>query len=380
MGRLSYNFDLLIKSYQLGLQDLVCAHKREHWRGTRSEALNDSIRKLLPIARQIEIDVEFFNRLLLVRAKMGGAAASAPALHPDYNWCEATHQLAGESIGEALETLDELLATSTRVLGELNRVMRRESESAAARPVPVPGAGHEASFLGAQWERLRPEAIDQMKPASPRAVVDETEVLLTDGTITARFNRHMVETMGLVSAVAEPKKKAAPPAGGAAVPDAEVRALKARLEAELAEVAAMKSDFAEREKTFRAREARQLEAERVSAERRKRELLEIEEARRGLVALEERALVTARRAEEERAQAMEQVEQFRAELVARESFLEEGEQRLMNKGQEQLERLAEMEQKEDELAAIRRELNEMRREMGLPLVGLRTQAFDEFSE
>ena len=85
-------------------------------------------------------------------------------------------------------------------------------------------------------------------------------------------------------------------------------------------------------------------------------------------------------ADEKRAEELVKLEELKAELAARGAFIEESEQRLLEKGQEQLEHMAELEQKDAELMATKRELNAMRKEMGIPMIPLRAKPVNEFEE
>jgi DNA repair exonuclease SbcCD ATPase subunit len=120
--------------------------------------------------------------------------------------------------------------------------------------------------------------------------------------------------------------------------------------------------------------------EQAFAEKCKREQAALDETRAQLAELEAGILTKDREAEERRAEQRAQMEEAKAELAARSVFMDESEQRLIAKGQEQLELLAELEQKAEDLLATKRELNGMRKEMGLPMIPLRAKPVDEFDE
>jgi DNA repair exonuclease SbcCD ATPase subunit len=162
--------------------------------------------------------------------------------------------------------------------------------------------------------------------------------------------------------------------------DAELRTLKTKLQAELEEVAKLKAGLGARERTLRENEQQLRENEQLFADKCKRELAVLEEGKVKLAALEDEIVLKARQAQEKRAEDLVLIEETKAELAARSLFMDESEQRLLTKGQEQLESLAELEQKEEELLGTKRDLNAMRKEMGLPMIPLRAKPVDEFEE
>ncbi|HSI07025.1 MAG TPA: hypothetical protein VK985_00445 [Rariglobus sp.] len=380
-SRFSYSFELLIKSFHMGLQDLMAVFRRENDNGPRSQLLMDSIRKLLPIARQIEIDVEFFNRILVQQGKLKRAAGKV-AQHPEYSWCETVDQLGVLPLGDALETLRELLSASTGFLANLSQAIKREQflvEAKAAQFGKTAGAGQ--SFLQTWQEGLRSASLQQVNVDKLGAIITETESLLMDGEFTARFNRHMVQSITTAPAPSAPEK----PATTNTTPafpqnDSELRALKAKLQAELEEVAKTKAGLAARERTLKENEQKLRDHEHAFAEKCKREQAVLDEVKAKLVEMEESISIKDREAEEKRAEQMTQLEEKAAELAARSVFMDESELRLLEKGQEQLERLADMEQREEDLMTTKRELNAMRKEMGLPMIALRAKPVDEFEE
>lgn len=374
--RFSYQFELLIKSFQLGLQDITVQYKRENPSGAPSQLRKDSIRKLLPIARLIEIDVEFFNRIVACQARQKGRKAT---LHPEYSWCETTEQLALQSVETALGTLHELLAACAGFLTNLGQVINRER--LAAEEKNARGSQLPASYLKGWREGIRPMAALRVEEEKLAAIITETETMIMDGEFSARFNRHLVQTMAAGEVQAVPQKTAtAPPVAGAPQSDAELRALKAKLQAELEEAAKAKAGLAARERTLRDNEQALRDNEQRFAEKCQRELAALEAMKAGLTAREEEIVIKARQAAETQAEELARLEEMKAELAARSAFIEESEQRLLNKGQEQLEGLAELEQKEEELMTTKRELNAMRKEMGLPMIPLRAKPVDEFEE
>ena len=375
-SRFSYNFELLIKSFQMGLQDITVQYKRENPTGAPSQLRKDSIRKLQPIARQIEIDVEFFNRILTYQARQKGRKAT---LHPEYSWGETTEQLALQTVETALGTVHELLAACAGFLTNLGHVINREKQAAeekAARGLQPP-----ASYLKGWWEGIRPVAALRVEEEKLAAIITETETMIMDGEFSARFNRHMVETMPASEGQAAPEKPATTaPMSVSPQSDAELRALKARLQAELEETAKVKAGLAARERTLRDNEQALRDNEQRFAEKCQREQAALEAMKAGLAMREEEIVIKARQAAETQAEELARLEEMKAELAARSAFIEESEQRLLNKGQEQLEGLAELEQKEEELMTTKRELNAMRKEMGLPMIPLRAKPVDEFEE
>jgi len=318
----------------------------------------DSIRKLLPIARQIEIDVEFFNRILTYQARQKGRKAT---LHPEYSWCETTEQLALQSVETALGTLHELLAACAGFLANLGQVIKRERLAAEEKKrsrITVAGQ------LSEGWrEGIRPMAALRVEEEKLAAIITETETMIMDGEFSARFNRHMVETMPASEGQAAPEKPATtPPMAVAPQSDAELRALKAKLQSELEEVAKVRAGLVARERTLRDNEQALRDNEQRFAEKCQREQAALEATKAGLTAREEEIAHKARQAAESQAEELARLEEMKAELAARSAFIEESEQRLLNKGQEQLEGLAELEQKEEELMTTKRELNAMRKD------------------
>lgn len=379
--RFSYGFDMLIKSFHMGLQDVMAVFRRENANGGRSQLLMDSIQKLLPIARLIEIDVEFFNRVLVQQGKQKRATGGKVTLHPEYSWCETVEQLGTLPEKDALETLGELITANTGFLANLSQVIRREKFQAETK-VAQKGKTTESkpSFLKTWQEGLRPAALELVDMEKLGGIITETESLLMDGEFTVRFNRYMVKTI----VVAPPPVAAEKPASVTTAPfvqnDTELRALKTKLQAELEEVAKLKAGLASRERTLKEHEQKLRENEHAFTEKCKREQAVLEEAKATLVELEESISLRDREAEEKRAAQLAELEGKMAELAARSVFMDESELRLLEKGQEQLERLAELEQKEEDLMATKRELNAMRKEMGLPMIALRAKPVDEFEE
>lgn len=375
-ARFSYSFELLVKSFQMGLQDIVVQYKRANPAGGPSELQKDSIRKILPIARQIEIDVEFFNRILTQQARLKGRAKAS--LQPEYSWCETTEQLALQPADATLGTLNELLAACAGFLVNLSYTIKREqlaAEEKASREAPAP-----PSYLKAWWESIKPAAALRVEEDKLEALVSQTETLVMDGEFSARFNRHMVQTMTPSQVPAAPEKPSTTAPMAAVQSDAELRALKSKLQAELEEVAKVKAGLASRERTLRGNEQALRDNEQRFAEKCQREQAALEEAKVKLSGREEEIELKARQAAEKQAEDRAQLEEMKAELAARSVFIEESEQRLLTKGQEQLELLAELEQKEEELLNTKRELNTMRKEMGLPMIPLRAKPVDEFEE
>ena len=387
-SRFSYGFELLIKSFQMGLQDLMAVFRRENANGGRSQLLMDSIRKLLPIARQIEIDVEFFNRILVQQSRQKRVAAGKVTLHPEYSWCETVDQLGAMPAEEAQGTLRELISASTGFLANLSQVIKREQflvETKNAQQGRAAGTG--PSFLQTWQDGLKNVALQQVNVEKLGAIITETESFLMDGEFTARFNRHMAQPAAPAPAAptaAAPEKTEKSASSSTSAPflqnDAELRALKAKLQAELEEVAKIKAGLAARERTLKENEQKLKEHEHAFAEKCKREQAVLDEVKAKLVEMEESISIKDREAEEKRAAQMAEVEGKMAELAARSAFMDESELRLLEKGQEQLERLAEIEQKEEDLMATKRELNAMRKEMGLPMIALRAKPVDEFEE
>jgi len=377
-SRFSYSFEMLLKSFQMGLQDLMVVFKRENPAGTRTQLLLDSIRKLLPIARQVEIDVEFFNRILTHQAKQRRSAGKV-SLHPEYSWCETVDQLGVLTMAEALETLRELLSASTGFLANLSQVIKREQFLVETRAAQAGRSKTEAqaSFLQNWWDGIKPAAAQRVVDEKLEEIICETEALLMDGEFTARFNRSMAQSVARTPSVAPEKPATASPFPQS---DAELRTLKTKLQAELEEVAKLKAGLGARERTLRENEQQLRENEQLFADKCKRELAVLEEGKVKLVALEDEIVLKARQAQEKRAEDLVLIEETKAELAARSLFMDESEQRLLTKGQEQLESLAELEQKEEELLGTKRDLNAMRKEMGLPMIPLRAKPVDEFEE
>jgi len=371
-ARVSYNFELLIKSFQMGLLDLLTVLKREPQSLSRSPLFKDSIRKLLPISRQLEIDVEFFNRILTHRARQARGNAAEVALHADYSWCETTEQLGVQPADEALETLHELLAACSGFLANLGKAVRREQSIAEAKAARTntPLTGTKASFLKIWWVNIKPAAALEVDETKLEALIDETKVLLMDGELTARFNRQLIQSIHPGQTHAPSEKPATTPPFQT---DSELRALKTKLQAELEDMAKLKAGLTARERTLR-------DNEQQFSEKCKREQAALDEARRKLTALESEFALKARQADEMHAEELIKLEGLKAELAARSTFIEESEQRLLEKGQEQLEHLAELEQKDEELMTTKRELNAMRKEMGIPMIPLRAKPVNEFEE
>lgn len=381
-ARFSYDFDLLIKSFQMGLQDIVVQFKRENQPASQSALIRDSIRKLLPVARQIEIDVEFFNRILTHKARARGPSAKA-TLQSEYSWCETTEQLATQSVDEALGMLRELLAACAGFLPSVAQVVKREQLIVEEKATHSPHLRAKPSFLRIWWDGLKPAAALGVKEEKLEAIITETESLLMEGEFSARFNRHMVQTMTPSPPQAGPERPSAagsssssgttPPIAVAPQSDAEVRSLKAQLRAELEEAAKAKTELAARERALR-------DAEQAFADKCLRDRAALDETRLKLNAREEELALKARQWEERQTEELARVEEAKKAVADREVFIEESEQRLMQKGQEQIERWAELEQQEDELMNIKRDLNGMRKELGMPLIPLRAKVADEFNE
>src|SRR5690606_29807750 len=95
--------------------------------------------------------------------------------------------------------------------------------------------------------------------------------------------------------------------------DAELRALKARLQAELEETARVKAGLI-------AREQRLKENEQKFAEKCKREQAALDETKARLAAREEEIELKARQAEEKQAEELARIEEVKAELAARTAF------------------------------------------------------------
>ncbi|MET0263270.1 MAG: hypothetical protein ABW223_10260 [Rariglobus sp.] len=374
--RFSYDFDLLVKSFQMGLQDLAAQFKRDNPGVPPSQLRKDSIRKLLPVSRQIEVDIEFFNRILAQQARLKKSGKATQ--HPEYSWCETTEQLAAQPSDAALATLHELLTACAGFLTTIGHYIKRERLLAEEKAAKTPQAA--PSFLKIWWENAKPIAAQAVKEEQLEALLAETETLLMDGEFSARFTRYMVQTMTPSQPQDAPEKPAAHAATPAVQSDAELRALKARLQGELEEVAKIKAGLATRERTLRENEQALRDNEHRFAEKCQREQAALDEARAALAALEEEVAHKARQAAEKQAEELAQLEETKAELAARSVFIDESEQRLLFKGQEQLERLAELEQKEEELMTTKSELNTMRKEMGLPMIPLRAKPVDEFEE
>lgn len=379
-SRFSYGYELLVKSFQMGLQGVMMVFRRENAKAARSELLLDSIRKLLPIARQIEIDIEFFNRVLAHQAKLARVVAGKPVQHPEYSWCETTAELSSLPLSDAMDTLNELISASNGFLPGLGQAMKREQFMAETRAAQsrVQGTAPGPCFFQVWWDGLKPAAAQRVDAEKLGALITETETLLMDGEFSARFNRHMLHGVQVAAAPAHApaRQTAAPFPQG----DAALRELKAKLQAELEEVAKTKAGLASRERTLKENEQKLRDQEAAFDEKCRLSQEELDALRSRLDAREADIVVQERRVEELRAQELAKLEETKAELAMRASFLEESEQRLITKGQEQLERLAELEQKEDELMSTKRELNGMRKEMGLPLIPLRAKPVDEFEE
>lgn len=372
-ARFSYNFDLLLKSFQMGLQDLTVQFKRGALGGdAQAQLRTDSVNKLVPVARQIEIDVEFFNRILTQQARQRKAAPGRPSLQPEYSWCETTAQLATSSATEAAATLHELLAACSGFLANFAAILKRDKtlvEERASQLVHV-----RPSYLKVWWENAKPAAALLLREEKLEAVISETQALLLDGEFSARFNRYLIRTI-TPSVPQPPAEKPATAHVATAAPhsDAELRALKAKLQAELEETARIKAGLAVREQTLKENELK-------FAEKCKREQAALDEMKAKLAAQEEEIALKARQAEEKQAEELAKLEEMKGELAARTAFIDESELRLMEKGQQQIEALAELEQKEEELMSTKKELNTLRKEMGLPLIPLRAKPVDEFNE
>lgn len=373
-SRFHYGFELLVKSFQMGLQDLMAVFRRENVNGARSQLLLDSVRKLLPIARQIEIDVEFFNRILVQQGKQQRVPTGKVAQHPEYSWCETVDQLGSLPMEEALGTLRELLAACSGFLTNLSQVIKREQLLVEARVAQSGKAEGARSFLQSRHEGLRSGSLQRVEVEKLGTIVAETESLLMAGEFTSRFHRYLVQSITPGQPAAAAERPASPHN------DAEIRVLKAALQAELEEVAKAKAGLAARERTLKESEQRLRDQEQAFAAKCKREQEALDATRARLAEQEAGIVLKEREAEEKRAGEEARIEETKAELEARALFLEESEQRLLNKGQEQLELLAEIEQKEEELMTTKRDLNAMRKEMGIPMIPLRTKPVDEFSE
>jgi len=371
--RFGYGFELLIKSFQMGLQEIHGQFKRENPDAARSPLLLDSIRKMLPVARQIEIDIEFFNRILTQQARLKGAIAGKAALQPEYSWCETTELLATQSVNEALGMLKELLAACDGFLPAVAKRIKREQGIAEDRAAQSEQRAKD-SFLRRWREALRPAAALSVKTERLETIISETEAMLMDGEFSSRFNRYMAQTM--TPSTPQPtvaKATTAPAVVAAPQSDAELRALKAQLRAELDETGKLKAELIARERTLR-------ENELAFAEKCRREKGELEAMEAKLNAREEEIALKARQWEETQARELAQLDETKRELETRALYVDESEQRLLAKGQEQIEHLAELEQQEEELMTIKRDLNVMRKELGLPVIPLRAKPVDEFEE
>ncbi len=368
-SRFAYQFELNAKAFRMELADLRVRYRSEDPRGPRSAQHAQAIRRLLPVARLIEIDVEFLNRVFAEQARLRGERPPGGAKHPEYGWCELIEQLEGLPVATASDTVHELVTVGETFLATVVQDIRRE-QAVAAEKSGRRGRRAAASFLKVWWDRLKPLVERGLKLSGPEAIVAETEALLLDGEFAGRFNRHLTDS---IVRNPVPQIAAGAPAAQAAGRDEEVRALRKRLEEELDEVSRTKAGLAKRERLLR-------EGEQAFAEKREREQAEFDRARTALTAQEaefaERVRTWTETSERERAE----IEALRAEHAAREAFIDESEQRLLVKGQEQVERLAELEQREEDLMAARRELNELRRQLGLPVESLRTTPVDEFNE
>jgi len=369
-GRLGYRFEVLVKSLQMDLQDLKGLYRSENPAGPRSAQHANAIGKLLPVARQVEIDIEFFNNILAQQARGRGRAEGEAAQHPEYGWCETIELLGRQSVTAAFETLRELITLGASFLPAVAQEIKREQAVAEERAALAPRAGH-ASYLELRWEQLKPAAAQGMTSRQPVAVIAETEALLLDGEFSARFNRYLVKS--IVRSPVQPTAERSGSAASTAPDDAELKVLKDTLEVELEGVAKLKANLTRRERTLR-------ESEQAFEEKRQREQAELDEARARVAVQGEEVARKLREVDERLVSEQKRLEALIEENTARAAFIDESEQRLMSKGQEQIERLAELEQQEDELMAAKRELNEMRKEMGLPIVPLRTKPVDEFAE
>lgn len=369
-ARLAHNFDRLVKALQMDLRDLMALYKHEAAQGPRSAKYVSAVRKLLPVARQVEIDIEFLNNVLAQRARRGGAGSPAPAQHPEYGWCETIEQLGGQTVQAAVETLRELVTLSTGFLPALVQEIKREQAVADEKAALARGKVH-PSFLKLRWESLKPATAQELTSRQPVAVITETEALLLDGEFTTRFNHYLIKSIVRSPDAVTPQ--AAAGAGSAVQNDAELKILKETLELELEGVAKLKANLNRRERVLR-------ENEQAFEEKRQREQAALDEARAKAAAQEEEIARKTFELEQRYLAEQKHLEALIAENNARVAFIEESEQRLLAKGQEQIERLAELDQQEDEIMAAKRQLNEMRKEMGLPIVPLRTKPVDEFAE
>lgn len=269
--------------------------------------------------------------------------------------------------------MHELLAACSGFLANFATLLKREKTLAEERATQLVHAL--PSYVNVWWDTAKPAAALLLKEDKLEAVIAETQALLLDGEFSARFNRYLIKTITPSAPQPAPEKPATNAHVATAAPhsDAELRALKAKLQAELEETARIKAGLAVREQTLKENELK-------FAERCKREQAALEEMKAKLVAQEEEIALKARQAEEKQAEELAKLEEIKGELAARTAFIEESELRLMEKGQEQIEALAELEQKEEELMSTKRELNTLRKEMGLPLIPLRAKPVDEFNE
>ncbi len=368
-SRLGYRFEVLVKSLQMDLQDLKGLYRSENATGPRSTQHENAIRKLLPVARLVEIDIEYFNNVMAQQARGQGLGSDEATQYPEYGWCETIELLGRQSAAAAFETLRELITLGASFLPAVAQEIKREQAVAEERAALSPGTGH-ASYLEARWEALKPAAAQGMTSRQPVAVIAETEALLLDGEFSARFNLYLIKSIVRSPPQASPETTRA---GSAASDDGELKMLKDTLELELEGAAKLKANLTRRERTLR-------EGEQAFDEKRQREQAELDAARARVAVQEEEVAGRLREVEERFVTEQKRLEALIEENTARAAFIDESEQRLMSKGQEQIERLAELEQQEDELMSAKRELNEMRKEMGLPIVPLRSKPVDEFAE
>ncbi len=368
-GRFAYHFELNAKAFRLELENLRLAARREGGQATRAPFGGGDLRRLLPAARLIEIDVECLNRVVAEQARASGRRSDARPRHTEYGWCEIIEQLGTLSPGAAFETLQELTQVSGSFLTAVLQDIKREQATAEEKAARA-GRRAAGSFLNVWWDRLRPVVERDLKPSEPEAMIAETEALLLDGEFSGRFNQHLIDSIVRHAAPAAPTGRAAE---ASPARDEEIKALRKSLEQELEEVARIKIGLAKRERVVR-------EQEQAFAEKRQREQAELDEARARLTAQEADFAARVQAWEETQRREQADLDALKAEQAARTSFIEEGEQRLLAKGQEQVERLAELEQREEDLDAARRELNALRKELGLPVEPLRTTPVDEFNE
>lgn len=370
-SRLGYRFDVLVKTLQMDLKDLKSLYRSENPSGPRSPQHDAAIGKILPTARQVEIDIEFLNNILAHQTRIKGTGADETPPHPEYGWCETIELLGNQSVPAAMETLRELIALAASFLPALRQEIRREQAVAEEKAALASRKGP-PSYLACRWEGLKPAAAQGMTARQSVAVIAETEALFLDGEFSARFNRYLIKS--IVRSSSQPARETARAGAARATPDdAELKGLKDTLELELEGVAKLKANLTRRERTLR-------ESEQAFEEKRQREQAELDEARARVAVQEEEVARKLCEVKKRFVAEQKRLEALIEENTARAAFIDESEQRLMSKGQEQIERLAELEQQEDEIMAAKRELNEMRKEMGLPLVPLRTKPVDEFAE